>query len=63
MKRITKSISLILTILLSITASAYAADVPRESLPEKVTEDAVILTEELISEVLDEVSKLGLGVR
>ena len=61
MKRITKSISLILTILLSITASAHAADVPRESLPEKVTEDAVILTEELISEVLDEVSKLGLG--
>ena len=61
MKRITKSVSLILTIILSITVSAYAADVPRESLPEKVTEDAVILTEELISEVLDEVSKLGLG--
>ena len=61
MKRITKSVSLILTILLSITASAYAADVPRESLPEKATEDAVILTEELISSVLDEVSRLGLG--
>ena len=61
MIRITKSIWLILTIILSITVSAYAADIPRESLPEKVTEDAVILTEELISEVLDEVSKLGLG--
>ena len=61
MKRITKSIWLILTIISLLTAPAYAADVPRESLPEKVTEDAVILTEELISEVLDEVSKLGLG--
>ena len=61
MKRITKSIWLILTIISLLTAPAYAADVPRESLPEKVTEEAVILTEELISEVLDKVSKLGLG--
>ena len=61
MKGITKSFWLILTILSLLTAPAYAADVPRESLPEKVTDDAVILTEELISEVLDKVSKLGLG--
>ena len=61
MKRITKSIWLILTIISLLTAPAYAADIPRESLPEKVTEDAVILTEELISEVLDNVSKFGLG--
>lgn len=61
MKRITKSILLILTILLSFTISAHAADIPRVSLPEKVTEDAVILTEELISEVLNKVSNLGLG--
>ena len=61
MKRITKSIWLILTIISLLSAPAYAADIPRESLPEKVTEEAVILTEELISEVLDKVSKLGLG--
>ena len=34
-KRITTSISLILIILLSITISVHATDVPRESLPEK----------------------------
>ena len=61
MKRITKSIWLILTIISLLTAPAYAADIRRESLPEKVTEDAVILTEELISEVLDKVSKFGPG--
>ncbi len=61
MKRLARDVSIILAILLSMTATVFAVDVPRESLPEKVTEDAVILTEELIREVLDEVSKLGLG--
>ncbi len=61
MKRITKSVWLMLTILSLLTASTYAVNVPRESLPKRVTEDAVILTEDLISEVLDKVSNLGLG--
>lgn len=58
-----KLITLILTAALSasITVPVFAAPIPRESTPLNVTEQQVHITENIISDILDEVQAGNLG--
>jgi len=44
----------------SISSTALAAEIPRESAPANATEESIVITENLISGILDEVQN-GLG--
>lgn len=59
MKNVLKSIT-ILTLALSVMATAYAAEIPIESYPENATEESAAVAENLIGGILDEVQN-GLG--
>ena len=53
-----------LTIVAALTAtniSAYAAEIPRESIPLNATENQIQIVENLISDILDEVQAGKLG--
>ncbi len=58
MKKIT--IYIITAILILSTTTALAASIPRETAPASATEEAIIITENLISDILDEVAN-GVG--
>lgn len=49
------SILLITAILILSTTTAFAATIPRETAPTSATEEAIVITENLISDILDEV--------
>lgn len=58
-----KKIKTVLTaaaILVTVTSTAYAAEIPIESAPENATVESIAITENLISPILDEVQN-GLG--
>lgn len=59
MKKI-KIFMLVAAITASISSTAFAAEIPRESAPANATEESIIITENLISGILDEVQN-GLG--
>lgn len=59
MKNVSKVIT-VLTLALSVTATAYAAEIPIESYPENATEESAAAAEKLIGGILDEVQN-GLG--
>lgn len=59
MKKVLKVITL-LSLALSFTTSAFAADIPVESYPDNATDESVAITQNLIGEILDEVQN-GLG--
>lgn len=59
MKNVLKSIA-ILTFILSVMTTAYAAEIPIESYPENATEESAAVAENLIGGILDEVQN-GLG--
>lgn len=44
----------------SISSTAFAAEIPRESAPANATEESIVITENLIGGILDEVQN-GLG--
>ncbi len=56
-----KLITLTLIVALSATTTAFAAPIPRESVPLNATEAQVQITENLISDILDEVQVDNLG--
>lgn len=56
-----KIITLTLIAVLSATTTAYAALIPRESAPLNATEQQIQITENLISDILDEVQSGKLG--
>lgn len=62
MKKLLKLTSIIITIVLlvSVTATVSASNIPRESTPINVPQDCVLIVENLISDILDEVS-VGMG--
>ena len=55
-----KKLSVIVILLLLLTVTANATEIPRESVADYLSEDCVIISERLISDVLTEV-KQGLG--
>lgn len=57
-----KKIFIVLSIILTMLTnwSAYASDIPRESIPENATEESVLIVERVIADVLTEVQN-GLG--
>lgn len=57
-KRILMVLSIILV--MSIGCTAYASDIPRESIPENATEESVVIVERVIGDILSEVQN-GLG--
>ena len=57
-KRLFIVLSIVLTMLVNWTA--YASDIPRESIPENATEESVLIVERLIGDLLSEVQN-GLG--
>lgn len=59
MKKFTKII-ITTAIAVSISSTVLAAEVPRESAPANATEESIVITENLISGILDEVQN-GLG--
>ena len=59
MKKI-KKIALCLAVLVSISQTTFAAEVPMESVPHNATTESIQITENLIEGILDEV-KNGLG--
>lgn len=59
MKKVLKVITL-LSLALSFTTSAFAADIPVESYPDNATDERVAITQNLIGGILDEVQN-GLG--
>lgn len=60
-KRILTVLSIILV--MSIGCTAYASDIPRESIPENATEESVVIVERVIGDILSEVQNgLGYGV-
>lgn len=60
MKKIIKIIS-ITTLVASMNVTAFAAAIPRESAPENADEGAIIITETLIGDILDEVESGNLA--
>lgn len=62
MKKTIKISAFILSLTLLITASVSvrAEEIPRSSVPQNATEESILITENLISGILDEVSQ-GLG--
>ena len=56
-----KLITLTLIAALSATTTAFAAEIPRESAPLNATEQQIQITENLISDILDEVQTGNLG--
>ena len=62
MKKTIKISALVLSLTLLITASVSvrAEEIPRSSVPQNATEESILITENLISDILDEVSQ-GLG--
>lgn len=54
-------ITLAITAALATNISVYAAEIPRESVPLNVTEAQIQITENLISDILDEVQSGELG--
>lgn len=59
MKKILKT-AMVLSLALSFTTSAFAADIPVESYPDNATDESVAITQNLIGGILDEVQN-GLG--
>ena len=59
MKKILKT-AMVLSLALSFTTSAFAADIPIESYPDNATDESVAITQNLIGGILDEVQN-GLG--
>ncbi len=59
MKKFTMFI-LATTVAASISSTALAAEIPRESAPANATEESIVITENLIGGILDEVQN-GLG--
>lgn len=57
-KRILSVLSIVL--IMSIGCTAYASDIPRESIPENATEESVVIVERVIGDILTEVQN-GLG--
>lgn len=57
-----KFIMIILTaaVAVSISSAAFAAEIPRESVPRNATEESIVITENLIGGILDDVQN-GLG--
>ena len=55
-----KTVLMAAAILAAITQSAYAAEIPAECAPENATPESIVITENLISPILDEVQN-GLG--
>lgn len=54
---------LFLILAMSMLCTAYASDIPRESIPENATEESVLLVEREIGDILSEVQNgLGYGV-
>ena len=53
-KRILTVLSIILV--MSIGCTAYASDIPRESIPENATEESVVIVERVIGDILSEVT-------
>lgn len=49
-----------LTLLITASVSVRAEEIPRSSVPQNATEESILITENLISGILDEVSQ-GLG--
>ena len=49
-----------LTLLITASVSVQAEEIPRSSVPQNATEESILITENLISDILDEVSQ-GLG--
>ena len=62
MKKTIKIFTFVLSLTLLITASVsvQAEEIPRSSVPQNATEKSILITENLISGILDEVSQ-GLG--
>lgn len=56
-----KIISIILSIIAITSATAFAAEIPRESAPLNATEEQICIVENLISDILDEVQNGNLG--
>ena len=52
--------AMVLSLALSFTTSAFAADIPVESYPDNATDESVAITQNLIGGILDEVQN-GLG--
>ena len=59
MKKLFKT-AMVLSLALSFTTSAFAADIPVESYPDNATDESVAITQNLIGGILDEVQN-GLG--
>ena len=59
MKKLFKT-AMVLSLALSFTTSAFAADIPIESYPDNATDESVAITQNLIGGILDEAQN-GLG--
>ena len=59
MKKLLKT-AMVLSLALSFTTSAFAADIPVESYPDNATDESVAIAQNLIGGILDEVQN-GLG--
>ena len=59
MKKLFKT-AMVLSLALSFTTSAFAADIPVESYPDNATDESVAITQNLIGGILDEVQN-GIG--
>lgn len=58
-----KKLTIIFMIILMIAQTAYAAEIPRESVSLTVTAEQILVTEELIADILDKVQNgMGYGV-
>ena len=58
MKKSKKFVTLILTVTLStsMTATAFATEIPRASAPLNATEEQIVIVENIISDILDDVA-------
>ncbi len=61
MKKKIITLTLIAALSASMTTTAFAAEIPRESVPFNATETQIQITENLISDILDEVQSGKLG--
>ena len=57
----TKFFSVIMTTLLFSTVTVKAAEIPRESAPQNATEESVVITENIIGDILETVEQGDLG--
>lgn len=57
----TKIISVVLASIIALSTTTFAAEIPRETVPQNATEEQIIIVENLIWDILDEVAIGSLG--